>query len=382
MVRLFEGMCPADSDLRLVPVHDSMSTIGGAATGRTKGNPMHFRRLVAGLVMGMVAVAGCGPVGDVKVEVGKPAEGGTIGLSVLTLTNPFFKVIADSMAEEAAKHGYDVIVTSGERDVARQQDQVKDFIVNNVSVIVLTPCDSKSIAPAIQEANEAGIPVFTADIACLARDAKVVSHIATDNYQGGQLAAQAMIEALDGKGKVAILDFPVVESVILRTNGFHDELAEANKRSDVDITVVATLPGGGVKDEGYRAAQDLLQAHADLDGIFAINDPSALGAVAALEEAGKQDQVVVVGFDGQPEGKLAIKKGSIYADPVQFPDQIGAKTVEAIMDYLEGKEVPSEILIPTALYRKADAESDPELKLSAHRSVPAAGKKTGTSSQD
>jgi ribose transport system substrate-binding protein len=329
---------------------------------------MLFRNVTVGLTVAMLVLAGCGPADDAEPgpeptgpDVTTPAKRGTIGLSVLTLTNPFFKVIADTMTEEAAKHGYDVIVQSGERDVARQQDQVKDFIVSKVSVIVLTPCDSKSIGPAIQEANAAGIPVFTADIACLAPDANVVSHIATDNYQGGRLAAQAMIEALDGKGNVAILDFPEVESVILRTEGFHDELAEANQRPDVDIQVVATLPGGGVKNEGYRAAQDVLQAHADLDGIFAINDPSALGAVAALEEAGKADEVVVIGFDGQPEGKVAIKKGSIYADPIQFPDQIGAKTVETIMDYLEGKDVPDEILIPTALYRKADAESDPEL---------------------
>src|SRR5262245_34392921 len=93
-----------------------------------------------------------------------PTGRGTIGVSVLTLTNPFFKVLGDSLAEEARKQGYDVVVTSGEFDVARQQDQVKDFIVRRVAAIVLCPCDSRSIGPAIQEANAAGIPVFTADI--------------------------------------------------------------------------------------------------------------------------------------------------------------------------------------------------------------------------
>src|ERR1700722_7439924 len=91
-----------------------------------------------------------------------------IGLSVLTLNNPFFKVIGDSMAEEAAKHGYEVMVVSGDFDVARQQNQVKDFIVKKAAAIVLCPCDSKAIGPVIQEANAAGIPVFTADIGCLA----------------------------------------------------------------------------------------------------------------------------------------------------------------------------------------------------------------------
>ncbi|MCP4645225.1 MAG: substrate-binding domain-containing protein, partial [bacterium] len=285
---------------------------------------------------------------------------GTIGLSVLTSTNPFFKVIADSMVAEAKKHGYEVIVVSGDNDVARQQNQVKDFIVQKCSVIVLNPCDSRAIGEAIKEANAAGIPVFTSDIACLAEGAKVVSHIATDNFQGGKLAAKALIEAVGGKGKVAIIDYPEVESVILRTKGFHEALNEAIANDGVEIEVVATLPGGGAKDLSRNAAQDLLQAHPDINGIFAINDPSALGVVAALEEAGKTDQVVVVGFDGQPEGKRAILDGAIYADPIQFPDRIGAETVNAIMRYLDGEEVPAEILIPTELYLKADAENDPE----------------------
>ncbi len=113
---------------------------------------------------------------------------------------------------------------------------------------------------------------------------------------------------------------------------------------------------------GYRAAEDVLQAHADLRGIFAINDPSALGARGALEKAGKTGQVVLVGFDGQPEGKQAIKEGKIYADPIQFPDQMGIRIVDAIVRHSKGESLPEQMLIPTKLYRKADAEADPELK--------------------
>lgn len=283
---------------------------------------------------------------------------GTIGLSVLTLTNPFFKEIADKMTEEAAKHGYAVSVVSGEFDVARQQNQVKDFIVQKVAVIVLTPCDSKAIGPAIQEANAAGIPVFTADIACLSPDAKVISHIATDNYGGGKEAAKAMIEALGEQGgKVGILHHKLVESCILRVNGFR-EVIEKHPA----IKIVAELPGGGVKDQGYKAAEDMVQAHPDLAGIFAINDPTALGARAAIEKAGKANQIKLVAFDGQPEGKQAIKEGKIYADPIQFPDRIGIETVRTIVKHFSGEAVPPQILIPTALYRKADADEDPTLK--------------------
>ncbi len=206
--------------------------------------------------------------------------------------------------------------------------------------------------------------MFTADIACLAPGAKVVTHVATDNYSGGKQAGQALLEALgEAGGKVAILDFKPVESCQLRVKGFKEAIESHNRKgTGGKVTIVAELPGGGVKDQGYKAAEDLLQAHADLAGIFAINDPSALGACAALEKAGKADQVKLIGFDGQPEGKQAIKEGKIYADPVQYPDRIGRETAKVIVKYFEGEEVPPEILIPTGLYRKADAEKDPSLK--------------------
>jgi len=158
--------------------------------------------LAAALSLGLLA--GCG--GDeAPPETGPDKPGGVIGLSVLTMTNPFFKEIADVVTAEAASHGYEVIVTSAEFDPARQRTQVKDFLVRKVSAMILTPADSKAVGTAIKEANEAGIPVFTADIASLAEDAKVVSHIATDNYAGGQLAAErTRLGTLAGRGQPTI----------------------------------------------------------------------------------------------------------------------------------------------------------------------------------
>lgn len=283
-----------------------------------------------------------------------------IALSVLTMTNVFFQDIAEGMIDEAKKHGYEVLITSAENDPATQYNQVKDFIVKKVIAIVLTPADSKAVGTAIKEANKAGIPIFTADIACLAKDVKVVSHIATDNYAGGKLAAKAMMEVLENKGKVAIIDNPEVESVLSRTRGFRNGLKEANS----NIEVIGAWPGQGTKDESFKVALDILTAYKDLDGIFAINDPAALGAYAALEKKNLTDEVVIVGFDAQPEARQAILEGKIYADPVQFPKQIGRKTIETIVKYLEGEEIPPQILIPPELYYKEDAEKDPSLKVS------------------
>ncbi len=311
-----------------------------------------------GLVMVVVAthcslLAGC----DKGKPSASPPPKTVIGVSLLTMTNPFFKDIGDAMQAEAAKHGYEVIITSGELDPARQKDQVKDFLIRKVSAIVLAPCDSRSIGTAIAEANQAGVPVFTADIACLAEGAKVVTHVATDNLEGGRVAGREMVSLLGGKGKIAIIDHPMVESGMLRTKGFDEEIAKAS-----GITVVAKLPGLGARDRSFAVAQDILQAHPDLDAIFAINDPSALGVIAAIEKAGRTGKVKVIGFDGQLEARQAVKDGKLHATVMQYPKQIGVMTALAISKYMAGEKLPPQTLIPTGIYRQADAQKDAELK--------------------
>ena len=315
------------------------------------------------ILIGCVALwTGCGPrpASDVgtSAAVGTRSRG-TIGVSVLSLTNPFFKVIADGITEEAGKRGFDVVVTSGELDVARQQNQVKDFLVRKVAAIILCPCDSRGIGPSIAEANAAGVPVFTADIACLAPGVEVVSHIATDNFGGGEQAGQALTEAIPNGGKVVILDFRQAESCLQRVDGFKKTVKAWNDAHPGAgrFEIVAELPCEGKKDQGYRSAEDALQSHPDLAAIFAINDPSALGARAAVEKAGKADQVRIIGFDGQPEGIRAIDEGKIFADPVQDPARIGRESVAAVLSYFRGDDVPPTTLIPTTLYRKGGSAS-------------------------
>ena len=317
------------------------------------------------LFISIFMFSSCGEEGDGSTDGAKETtRKGTIGVSVLTLGNPFFSVIAENIKSEAAKHGYDVIVVDGDRDVQKQANQIDDFLTKGVSAIILNPCDRISIGTAVKKANEAGVPVFTCDLKCVAEGAKVVSHVGSDNLQGGKLAGEAMIEALGEQGgKVLIVHFPQANSCQLRVQGFEEVIGAYNQGLAAGkIEVVAQLDGGGVRDEGYKVTEDTLQAHPDLAGIFAINDPSALGARAALEKAGKQDQVKIVAFDGQPEGKQAIKEGKFFADPVQFPDKIGRKTVALIMAYFNGEEIPAEVLIPTSLYRQEDGLKDPSLQ--------------------
>jgi ribose transport system substrate-binding protein len=311
--------------------------------------------------------AGCGNSGK---SIEKPATSGDtakrplVGVSLLTLDNPFFRVIGDTVTNELGKAGYKVVVVSADKDPARQSNQVQDFLQQGARAIILSPCEAKAVVPAIQEANKKAVPVFTVDIPCREDGVKIVSQVATDNLGGGREAAKGMIEAL-GKagGKVAILHFKQAESCRLRVQGFREVVEahnQANPASKIDLVI--ELEGGAAKDVSFKATEDALQAHSGLRGIFAINDPSALGCRAALEKAGKADSVIIVGFDGQPEGKKAIREGKIYADPIQFPDRLGQEVAQAILRHSRGEEVKPEILIPTKLYRQADAKDDPEAR--------------------
>ena len=316
------------------------------------------------------AVAGCGS--DISQRADATSRG-LIGVSLLTLDNPFFKVIGDTITAEAAAQQFATRVVSAQKDPGRQANQIKDFIVQKAAAIVLSPCDSRTVVPVIREANAAGIPVFTVDIPCNEPGVRIVTQVATDNEGGGREAAAALIEALgDAGGRVAILHLKQAESCRLRVKGFRGVIDRHNAAGESIIEIVTELESGGSKDVGFKAMEDALQAWPDLRGVFAINDPAALGARAALEKAGRADDVVIVGFDGQPEGKRAILEGRIYADPIQFPDRMGRQVVAAIVSWSRGEAVPPQLLIPTSLYRQADAEADPQLRASATAAGPAA----------
>jgi ribose transport system substrate-binding protein len=298
----------------------------------------------------VAALPGCGGGKEAPQAAGAAAKP-LVGVSLLTRTHPFYQELEAGLREAATRHGLELSVQAGEFDVARQKDQLESFLVSRVAAIVVAPCDSRSIGTTIQAANRAGVPVFTADIAVLADGVQVVSHVASDNVAGGRLAADALAQALGNRGTVAIIDHPEVESVIARVRGFEERLAAAYP----EMRVVAKLSGRGSKDIAFRTAEDVLQAHPDLDGIFGINDDSALGALAAVEKAGRSGRVTIVGFDAIPEARAAIAAGKIYADVIQQPREIGARTVDAIAAYLAGTPVDPVTLIECRLFTRADA---------------------------
>lgn len=281
-----------------------------------------------------------------------PAPGGTktIGVSIQNREAQFYQDMEAGMDAESKKYGYAINVVDANRDNAQQQSQVEDFISQKVDAIVLTPYDSQAIGSAIAEANKAGIPVFTADIASTSKLGTVVAHVASDNVQGGAQAGKLICAAVGGSGSVAIVDEPEVTSVQDRVKGFK-QYVTANCPN---VKIVADVDGGGQRDTAANDISDVLQSHKDLKGVFGINDDSALGALTAVKAAGLTGKIQIVGYDAGPEARAAIAAGGMYGDVIQYPQQIGEKTIDAIHDYLNGKKPAPIVHVPVGSFTKAD----------------------------
>lgn len=282
----------------------------------------------------------------------------TVGVSLLTREHPFYRELEAGLLETAQKENIRLLIDAGEWDLVKHFNHVDNFIVKQVDAIILCPCDSKGIIPAIEKANEAGIPVFTSDIRAMG--GKIVSHIASDNLLGGKLAGEYMMKLLNGQGKVALIEQPITETAILRAQGFNEIAAQYP-----DVEVVAQLNGEGVRDKAMKVMEDILQSHRQLDGVFCINDESALGALAAIEAAHRTN-IHLIGFDAQPEALQAIRENrALIADVAQYPRKIAQLTIEAISKHLKG--IPVDAFIPVevgvidkATLAKDDAQVAPE----------------------
>jgi ribose transport system substrate-binding protein len=266
----------------------------------------------------------------------RPTTGGArrpvVGVSLLTQTHAFYKELEDGLREEAKARDLDLVVVACEMDPARQAAQIEDFVAERVSAILVAPCDSNAIGAHLAGPASAHIPVFSADIAV--RSGTVVSHVASDNVQGGRLAAKTLARLLGDKGRVLVVDQPEVASVQDRVRGFDEEM-----KNHPGIAVVGHPSGGGQRAKAMAVMEDMLQAHHDVNGVFGINDDSALGAAAVIESAGRKD-IVVVGYDATPEAQAAIARGSpLKADVVQYPRKIGKTAIDIIARYLKGETV-------------------------------------------
>jgi ribose transport system substrate-binding protein len=303
-----------------------------------------------------VAIAACSNGGSSAGSSASPgaaaSAGKTIGVSIQNREAQFYEEMERGMRSEAAKYGYALVVVDANRDNAKQQSQVEDFISNKVDAIVLTPYDSTAIGSAIAEANKASIPVFTADIASTSKIGTVVAHVASDNVQGGAQAATLICQVVGKSGAIAILDEPEVTSVQDRVKGFRAGI----KANCPAVSIVADVDAGGERSKADSSMGDILQSNPNVKGVFGINDDSALGAVSAIKAAGLSGKIAVVGYDATSEARTAIAAGQMYGDAIQSPAKIGALTVDTIHDYFSGKTPAKVVHVNVGTFTQADAK--------------------------
>ncbi|MGY4688889.1 D-ribose ABC transporter substrate-binding protein [Salibacterium sp. K-3] len=274
------------------------------------------------------------------------AEGGgdmTIGMSVSTLNNPFFVTLSDA-AEAAAEEqdGVNLEVADAQNSSATQTSNIEDFIQQGVDVLLVNPVDSSAVSSAIETANEEDIPVITVDRS--AESGEIVSHIASDNVAGGEMAAEFIVEELGGSGNVIELTgSPGSSAANERGKGFHNIVDEED-----GIEVVANQTANFNRSEGLTVTENILQSTEEVDALFAHNDEMALGAVQALQAAGMED-VMVVGFDAIDDAVEAIEEGSMAATIAQQPQVIGETAVETAVSVDSGEEVEDSIPVDLEL---------------------------------
>jgi len=302
-------------------------------------------------VMSIVLAFGVTSCGKKQAGTGGGKQLYTVGVTLLTKEHPFYQELEAAMRETAAEHNVKLNIQSAQFEMEKQQSQIENFITQHVDALVICPVDSDTIGGAITRANKAGIPVFTADIAANSGD--VICHVASDNVEGGRVAGGYMAKLLKGKGKIIIIDHPKVMSVVDRTKGFVEAISKYP-----GIKIVAKPPGDGERTTSMNVMENMLQSHPEIDGVFAINDSTALGALAALRQA-KRNDVVIVGYDADPEAREEILKGGpLKADAVQYPRKIGSTTIEMVVKRLNGEKVPKKVPIEVGIIDKASLEAE------------------------
>ncbi len=280
------------------------------------------------------------------VTLPAPKKEVTLGLVLSTLNNPFFVTLRDGAQKAADAAGAKLIVVDAQDDSAKMVAGIEDLITKKVSALLINPTDSDAVVPAIQKANDAGIPVFTVDRG--ANGGTVVAHIASDNVAGGAMAAEFLCKAINGKGNVVELQGIAGTSAARdRGKGFDDYMAANCK----DAKIVAQQTANFNRDEGLKVFENILQAQPDIAGVFAHNDEMILGALQAAQAA-KRTGIVFVGFDAIDDATKAVQDGSLAATVAQQPAEIGRLGVESALKYLNGETVAASIPVPLSLVTK------------------------------
>jgi len=314
------------------------------------GNRVVLRRAKVILCLAVLGLAGCEPARGPATTPGTQPVGRVFGVSFQTMNNPFFVDLNDGLREVIEAHGDQLVTLDAQFNSLKQKNDVSDLVLRNPAGVFLNPVNWEGVKGSLNQAQREGVPVIIVDAPAKDQDL-VVCTVASDNLEAGRLACRALAK-VKPQAKVVILHRSVNKACIDRVAGFQEEMQKYPEMKVLDIQ-----EGEGTTEGARPVMRDLLGRFPDLDAVFPINDPSALGVISALESAGKLDQVTVVTVDGSQDGVRAIKAGKMLSTSAQFPKEIGRIAAEKMYEHIAGKPVDKDVPVRVELITADNADA-------------------------
>ncbi|WP_377887998.1 substrate-binding domain-containing protein [Alkalihalobacillus sp. R86527] len=304
--------------------------------------------LVGLLIAALAACSGnegtSGDGGDVDPDAYK------VGLAMNTLNNPFFVDLKEGAEETAKAEGINLIVSDSQGDPGKQMSEVENLLQQDLDLLILNPVDSDAVAQAVKLANDKDVPVITVDRQ--ANGGEVVSHIGFDALKSGTIAATYLDEELNGSGKVVEIQGILGTNVGRdRSKGFNDYMGDVE-----DIEIIAKQSANFDRGEALTVMEDILQANKDIDAVYAANDEMAMGALSAIDAAGRLDEIKLIGTDAIDPAQDAIREGRMSATIAEPPYFLGRDSVKTAIKVMDGESVEEMILLENTLVTKDNVD--------------------------
>ncbi|MDA5107924.1 substrate-binding domain-containing protein [Brevibacillus thermoruber] len=299
-------------------------------------------------------LAGCGGSEQKETAANGPqtAEGKKlkVGLAMNTLNNPFFVAVKEGAEAQAKELGIDLVVTDAQNNPGQQLADVENLLQQNLDVLIIDPADSDAIVEGVKKANDAKVPVFTIDRQ--SNGGEVVTHIGFDAIKSGNIAGEFLAKALNGKGNIVEIQGIMGTNVARdRSKGFNEVLAKYP-----DMKIIARQAADFDRGKALSVMENILQANPEIDGVYAANDEMALGALAAIEAAGRLDQITVIGCDAVDPALDAIRQGKLEATIAEPPFFLGKEAVQTAVTISKGESVEKSVILDSTLVTKENID--------------------------
>jgi ribose transport system substrate-binding protein len=282
-------------------------------------------------------------------STGQKENAHQIGASYMTMNNQFFEILNEQISHRVEAEGDRLILRDPALSVSRQVEQIEMMLDEGISVLILTPVNSDGLTDILKRARQQGVKIIVVD-SNVSDEQLVDCTIVSDNYKAGCLLGDYLLQSKENS-KVVIMTHETAMSGRERVQGFIDTI-----KGNDGIEVVEEVPCEGQLEIAMPQMEKLIEQGKEFDSVFCLNDPSSLGAAAALETRGLLDKVDIYGIDASPDAKQLIYEGKMKASVAQFPSRIGEEAANAIYDLLEGREVETYISVPVELVTKENVE--------------------------